>query len=71
LASGRHAINAGSVGKPKDNDPRACYLVLSAARKELPVEFIRVPYDVEQTAQAIEATEMPDEFAEMLRQRKG
>lgn len=24
LSSGRHVINAGSVGKPKDNDPRAC-----------------------------------------------
>jgi predicted phosphodiesterase len=27
LGSGRHVINAGSVGKPKDNDPRACYMV--------------------------------------------
>ena len=71
LGSGRHVINAGSVGKPKDGDPRACYLVLSAEGKELLVEFIRVPYDVEKAAQAIEATEMPDEFAEMLRQGKG
>jgi predicted phosphodiesterase len=30
LGSGRHVINAGSVGKPKDNNPDACYLVLSA-----------------------------------------
>ena len=71
LGSGRHVINAGSVGKPKDNDPRACYLTLAAEGRELFVEFIRAPYDVEQAAQAIEATEMPDEFAEMLRQGKG
>lgn len=71
LGSGRHVVNAGSVGKPKDNDPRACYLTLSAEGKALAVEFIRVPYDVEQAAQAIEATEMPDEFAEMLRQGQG
>lgn len=71
LGSGRHVINAGSVGKPKDSDPRACYLVLSAAGKDLSVEFIRVPYDVEKTAQAIEATEMPNEFAGMLRQGRG
>ncbi|MCC6604376.1 MAG: metallophosphoesterase family protein [Anaerolineae bacterium] len=71
LGSGRHVINAGSVGKPKDSDPRACYLVLSVEGKNLSVEFIRVPYDVEKAAQAIEATEMPDEFAEMLRQGKG
>jgi predicted phosphodiesterase len=71
LGSGRHVINAGSVGKPKDNDPRACYLTLAAEGRELFVEFIRAPYDVERAAQAIEATEMPDEFAEMLRQGKG
>lgn len=71
LGSGRHVINAGSVGKPKDNDPRACYITLAAAGRELTVEFMRVPYDVEKAAQAIEATEMPHEFAEMLRQGKG
>ncbi len=71
LGSGRHVINAGSVGKPKDNDPRACYLALSAEGRDLSVEFIRVPYDVEKAAQAIEATEMPDEFAGMLRLGKG
>ncbi len=71
LGSGRHVINAGSVGKPKDNDPRACYLVLSAEEKVLSVEFIRVPYNVEKAAQSIEATEMPDELAEMLRRGTG
>lgn len=70
LRDGRHVINAGSVGKPKDNDPRACYLVLSAEGQDLSVEVVRVPYDVERAAQAIEATEMPNEFAEMLRKGK-
>lgn len=71
LPSGRHVVNAGSVGKPKDNDVRACYVVLSAEGKELSAEFIRVPYDVEAAAQAIEATEMPNEFAVMLREGRG
>lgn len=71
LGSGRHVINAGSVGKPKDNDPRAGYLVLTAEGKMLTVEFVRVPYDVEMAAQAIEATTMPIEFAEMLRLGRG
>jgi putative phosphoesterase len=71
LGSGRHVINAGSVGKPKDDDPRACYLILAADGRDLTVDFIRVPYDVEKAARAIEATDMPDEFAEMLRQGKG
>ncbi|MBP8003401.1 MAG: metallophosphoesterase family protein [Chloroflexi bacterium] len=71
LGSGRHVINAGSVGKPKDNNPRAGYLVLTAEGKMLTVEFVRVPYDVEMAAQAIEATTMPIEFAEMLRLGRG
>jgi putative phosphoesterase len=71
LPSGRHIINAGSVGKPKDNDSRAGYITLSAEGKSLDVEFIRVAYDVEQAAQAIEATDMPHEFAAMLRSGTG
>lgn len=71
LADGRHVINAGSVGKPKDGDPRACYLVLSVQGRDLDAQFIRVPYDVEAAAQAIEASDMPHEYAEMLRLGKG
>ena len=76
LPSGRHVVNAGSVGKPKDGDPRACYVVLRADGRDIDVEFIRVAYDVEAAAVAIEATaghspEMPAEFADMLRLGKG
>lgn len=71
LPSGRHVINAGSVGKPKDGDPRAGYVVLRESGRNLTVEFLRVAYDVEQAAQAIEATDMPDEFAAMLRSGTG
>jgi putative phosphoesterase len=71
LPSGRHVVNAGSVGKPKDGDPRACYIVLLAGGGRLNVEFVRVPYDVERAAQAIEATEMPDDYARMLREGTG
>jgi len=72
LGSGRQVINAGSVGKPKDNDPRACYVVLDLdGQGRLQVTFQRVDYDVERAAQAIEETEMPHEFATMLRQGAG
>ena len=71
LPDGRHVINAGSVGKPKDGDPRAGYVVLTAVSNHLTVEFVRVPYDIEQAAQAIEATTMPHEFAHMLRTGTG
>lgn len=71
LPSGRHVINIGSVGKPKDNDPRACYVSLSASNGDLSVDFIRVTYDVERAAEAIEASAMPDEYAGMLRSGMG
>jgi diadenosine tetraphosphatase ApaH/serine/threonine PP2A family protein phosphatase len=75
LPSGRQIINAGSVGKPKDHDPRACYVVLTVDGRDLRVEFIRVAYDVERTAQAIEATPetggMPHHFAQLLRAGAG
>ena len=71
LPSGRQVVNAGSVGKPKDGDPRAGYVVLSAVDTDLSVDFIRVPYPVEQAASDIEASEMPHEFAAMLRAGRG
>ncbi|MGL6269130.1 MAG: metallophosphoesterase family protein [Chitinophagaceae bacterium] len=70
----RHAINIGSVGKPKDNDPRGCYVMLtidetsSISNKEsVKVEFIRFKYDVEKAAKAIEDSPLPDVYADMLR----
>ncbi len=70
----RHAINIGSVGKPKDGDPRACYVMmdineqLSMTDKDsLKVEFVRVAYDIEKAAEAIEGSPLPDIYAENLR----
>jgi putative phosphoesterase len=69
-----HLINTGSVGKPKDGDARACYVLLTvdqASAMDHPdavqVEFIRVPYDVEKAAQAIEVSQLPGAFAKALR----
>jgi len=58
-------INAGSVGKPKDGDARACYVVLDP-EAVTPGMFIRVPYDIEAAAAAVRATSLPAEFAEQL-----
>lgn len=71
LPSGRHVVNAGSVGKPKDGNPQACYVVLEANDGELTVTFRRVPYDIERAARAIEASDMPHEYAEMLQTGTG
>src|SRR5690606_25415819 len=71
LPSGRHGINVVSVGKPKVGDQRACYTVFDADGRDLRVQFIRVPYDNQSAASAIETSEMPDEFAGMLWVGKG
>lgn len=71
LPSGRHVVNAGSVGKPKDGNPQACYIVLEVNNRDLIVTFRRVAYDVERAAQAIAASDMPNEYAEMLRTGAG
>ncbi len=70
----RHAINIGSVGKPKDGDARGCYVIIginetsSVERKDsVQVEFIRFTYDVEKAAKAVEESPLPNEYADMLR----
>ncbi len=70
----RHAINIGSVGKPKDGDNRACYALLDINPEtsmknpdSIKVEFVRVVYDFETIAQAIEESALPNDFADMLR----
>lgn len=70
----RHAINIGSVGKPKDGDPRACYAILEweddldlQDPNGLNVTFVRVEYDIDKAAKAVEESPLPDAFADMLR----
>lgn len=70
----RHAINIGSVGKPKDGNPKGGYVMLSIDEKSsivdkdsIAVQFIRFDYDVEKAAKAIENSPLPNEYADMLR----
>lgn len=69
--SGTRFINVGSAGKPKDGDPRACWTLVEAAPDAARVEFRRVAYDVETAARAVEASELPSEFAGQLREARG
>jgi len=59
-------VNDGSVGKPKDGDPRACYALLELGRRTR-VEFRRVVYDVEAAVRAVETSGLPPQFGEELR----
>jgi putative phosphoesterase len=63
-------INAGSVGKPKDGDPRACVTLIEITAEKVNVEFLRIPYDVEKALQAIAESGLPVYFAERLKEAK-
>jgi len=70
----RHAINIGSVGKPKDGDNRGGYVLLTLnentsiqSKETVDVKFIRFSYDVEKAARAVEESPLPNEYADMLR----
>lgn len=72
-------VNAGSVGRPKDGDWRACFLLLhldsgAAAdgrgrqgRGSVKAEFVRVEYDLERAQAGVRESGLPNEFAEVLR----
>lgn len=64
---GVHFLNTGSVGRPKDGDWRAGYVLLDVAADGVDVEFVRVEYDVERTARAILESDLPHDFAAFLR----
>lgn len=62
-----HYVNTGSVGRPKDGDWRACYVLLDVASDDVHVEFVRLDYDVEESARAIIESDLPNDFAEYLK----
>ncbi len=67
VVGGVHYVNTGSVGRPKDGDARAGYVLLELTGSDVHADIVRVPYDVETTAAAIIASDLPDDFAEYLR----
>ena len=64
---GIHFLNTGSVGKPKDGDWRAGYVIVEAQDEVKNVEFVRVEYAVERAAEGILHSTLPNEFAEQIR----
>lgn len=59
-------INVGSVGKPKHGDPRAVYAIIEISDR-FSTQFEYVHYNYESVAKAIEESELPDEFAQLIR----
>jgi len=61
-------VNCGSVGKPKDGDPRASFAVLRPAGDSVEVTIERVGYDAAAVADEVRRGGLPTEYAEMLLQ---
>jgi diadenosine tetraphosphatase ApaH/serine/threonine PP2A family protein phosphatase len=64
LAGGRFLLNPGSVGQPRDGDPRAAYLLIDFEAHT--AHYRRVPYDVEATQAEIREQGLPEALAERL-----
>ena len=60
-------VNTGSVGRPKDGDARAGWVLLGAGEAGTDARFVRVDYDLARAMDGIRASTLPDDFAEYLR----
>jgi diadenosine tetraphosphatase ApaH/serine/threonine PP2A family protein phosphatase len=64
LGEGRWLLNPGSVGQPRDGDPRAAYLLVETDGAH--AHFRRIPYDIEQTQAEIRENGLPETLAARL-----
>lgn len=60
----RYILNVGSVGQPRDNDPRACYLTIDT--KTSIVRYHRVEYDITKTVSQLQRQGLPAALGERL-----
>jgi diadenosine tetraphosphatase ApaH/serine/threonine PP2A family protein phosphatase len=66
LGPAKLMVNVGSVGQPRDEDPRACYAIVDIPGASL--EYRRVPYDVDTTVKKIYAvTDLANMLGDRLR----
>jgi diadenosine tetraphosphatase ApaH/serine/threonine PP2A family protein phosphatase len=60
----KYFINVGSVGQPRDGDPRAAYAIWEPAERM--ISFRRLEYDIEAAQSRIRAAGLPERLAERL-----
>ena len=65
IIDGIHIINCGSVGKPRDGDPRACYALI-IIEENIDVDFRKVSYPTEMVANEILRVGLPEAFADSV-----
>jgi predicted phosphodiesterase len=61
---GRYLINPGSIGQPRDRDPRAAYMIYDSARRV--VNWYRIPYSIGEAQRRIRKAGLPHSLADRL-----
>jgi len=64
IATGEWLLNPGSVGQPRDGDPRAAWMLIDVDRWA--ISWHRVEYPIDEAAEAIAATDLPRHLADRL-----
>ena len=59
---GRYIINSGSVGQPRDGDPRACYAIMNGEE----IEIVRVSYDIASVQDKMKREHLPEPLIERI-----
>ena len=60
----RYLVNVGSVGQPRDGDPRSAYVIYNPRNKE--IELRRVEYDIKATQSKVRDADLPERLARRL-----
>jgi diadenosine tetraphosphatase ApaH/serine/threonine PP2A family protein phosphatase len=60
----RYIVSVGSVGQPRDYDNRSCFVIFDTVQRA--VEYVRVEYDIESSAQRIFDAELAANFGKRL-----
>ena len=59
-------LNPGSVGQPRDGDPRACYAIVEIAEGRINPRIYRVKYEIERTQEKMRRLGLPESLAARL-----
>lgn len=68
--NGKWVINSGSVGRSREENRLASYLILTLDEEKITPEIIQLDYPLEKVAQGIEKSEIPNYYASFLRNEK-
>jgi len=64
------AVNCGSVGRSKEENRLASYLVLTLDEERISPEIVQLPYPIDETVRQIRESEIPDYYASFLKNEK-